>query len=398
MRRQVHLGRVLTALVVVACCNACKAERQTPATDTRRQLESLGYLQHAEDDRELQGVTIHLAEAQPGLNVITLAHTPPVYLMENDGTVVHTWQVADGERADVALSLGVPYGDGDLIGLSFESGVLRMSWDGELRWFLPMRAHHELFVRDDGDIVTVRNDVTEVPYGDSTVQIVSDTLVTISPEGELRGELPLVDVFGDRIPESRLELISQFSKRGDARQALYSRFGYQGSVYDVFHTNSVQFIDDDTAIVCVRQLNLIAAINVKDGSIEWELADHGLQEPHHPQLLPNGNLLVYDNGVDRRFTRVLEIDLDTNEVVWSYYRPGEFFSAKRGSNQRLENGNTLIAESDTGRAFEVRPDGEIVWEYLCPKRTEGTRSVLYRVARLDEAQSALLRARPNGSG
>jgi hypothetical protein len=29
----------------------------------------------------------------------------------------------------------------------------------------------------------------------------------------------------------------------------------------------------------------------------------------------------------------------------------------------LKNGNTLIVESDNGRAFEVTPEKEIVWEY-----------------------------------
>ena len=32
------------------------------------------------------------------------------------------------------------------------------------------------------------------------------------------------------------------------------------------------------------------------------------------------------------------------------------------------NGNTLVTESDAGRAFEVTPSGEIVWEFLSPWR------------------------------
>ena len=30
----------------------------------------------------------------------------------------------------------------------------------------------------------------------------------------------------------------------------------------------------------------------------------------------------------------------------------------------LENGNILLAETDAGRAFEVTPDGTVVWEVL----------------------------------
>jgi hypothetical protein len=39
-----------------------------------------------------------------------------------------------------------------------------------------------------------------------------------------------------------------------------------------------------------------------------------------------------------------------------------------GSCHRLPGGNTLIVESMQGRAFEVTPDGEIVWEYFNPYR------------------------------
>ena len=33
------------------------------------------------------------------------------------------------------------------------------------------------------------------------------------------------------------------------------------------------------------------------------------------------------------------------------------------------NGNTLITESNFGRAFEVTPEKNIVWEYYSPERT-----------------------------
>ena len=35
---------------------------------------------------------------------------------------------------------------------------------------------------------------------------------------------------------------------------------------------------------------------------------------------------------------------------------------------RLPNANTLITESEAGRAFEVTPEKKIVWEYFNPHR------------------------------
>jgi hypothetical protein len=85
----------------------------------------------------------------------------------------------------------------------------------------------------------------------------------------------------------------------------------------------------------------------------------------------------------RDYSRVLEIDPQTLDVVWEYRvdRPdtakGErkFFSWFISSAQRLPNGNTLIDEGADGRIFEVTQFGEIVWEYIW-KTTEGPGSLL----------------------
>jgi hypothetical protein len=67
---------------------------------------------------------------------------------------------------------------------------------------------------------------------------------------------------------------------------------------------------------------------------------------------------------------VIEFDPLTQQVAWQYPEDPavEFFSATCGSNQRLANGDTLITETDRGRAFEVDADGNIVWEFLNPHR------------------------------
>jgi outer membrane protein assembly factor BamB len=67
-------------------------------------------------------------------------------------------------------------------------------------------------------------------------------------------------------------------------------------------------------------------------------------------------------------TFIVELDPVTKEIVWKYETEGyaniKFFSKTMGSQKRLPNGNTFIAEDNTGRLFQVKPDGEIVWEYV----------------------------------
>ena len=54
--------------------------------------------------------------------------------------------------------------------------------------------------------------------------------------------------------------------------------------------------------------------------------------------------------------------------MWIYETKGYanlgFFSKTMGTQKRLPNGNTYIAEDNRGRLFQVKPEGEIVWEYV----------------------------------
>lgn len=77
---------------------------------------------------------------------------------------------------------------------------------------------------------------------------------------------------------------------------------------------------------------------------------------HDPKIIANGNLLLFDNVGLRNKSRVLEIDPTTDETLWSYSGTQEdpFLTRACGAAQRLPNGNTLITETNSGRAFGSR--------------------------------------------
>jgi len=101
-------------------------------------------------------------------------------------------------------------------------------------------------------------------------------------------------------------------------------------------------------------------------------------------MLDNGHILVYDNGAHRTYSRILEVDPVENRIIWEYLAdpPEKFYSETRGSNQRFDNGNTLICESERGRAFEITPTGEVVWEFYNPEIVDGRRRLIYRMTRV----------------
>ncbi len=183
----------------------------------------------------------------------------------------------------------------------------------------------------------------------------------------------------------------------------------------------------DNLIWDAREANIIAIVSKKSGRIVWKLGPRydgtdaerrlgWIIGQHHAHLIPQGlpgagNLLVFDNGgwagygapnpgaphglktALRDYSRVLEIDPTTLEIVWQY-TPKEagfvvpldaarFYSPFISSAQRLPNGNTLITEGSDGRIFEVTAEHEIVWEYISPYWRQGPMhlNLVYRAYR-----------------
>ena len=125
-----------------------------------------------------------------------------------------------------------------------------------------------------------------------------------------------------------------------------------------------------------------------------------------PKGLPGaGNILIFDNGgpleddlykdsQGHAWSRIIEFDPITRKIVWEYSAPAEkvsgsqfgyrfFFSPFISIAQRLPNGNTMITEGSHGRVFEVTPDHELVWEYVCPYwGTALNMNMVYRAYRL----------------
>jgi hypothetical protein len=172
-------------------------------------------------------------------------------------------------------------------------------------------------------------------------------------------------------------------------------FGINNS-YDYYHLNTVEVLPDTKLgakdrrfqrgnyLICLRNADLILILNKKTKDIVWSWGPGVLDWPHMPTMINNGNILIFDNGPHRTYSRVIEINPATGSIVWEYRAniPENFYSKWRGSNQRLLNGNTLICESENGRVFEVTRDGEIVWEFFNPEIRDEKRQLIYRMMRV----------------
>ena len=141
------------------------------------------------------------------------------------------------------------------------------------------------------------------------------------------------------------------------------------------HANSCVVLGNGDLLTCFRSLNNVCIIDRRNGEIKWEWGSGlgQLAHPHDPHPLPNGNIMIFDNGAHRALTEVncsivVEVDRQKKKIVWEYRsNPAHlFYSSVCSGAQRLPNGNTLICETTTGRIFEVSPKHDIVWEFNSP--------------------------------
>jgi hypothetical protein len=337
-----------------------------------RELEAIGYLSGSEEARG-SGITIHDRErAQAGLNFFSSGHSEGAALMDMDGRILHRWDFRfpdafevpprpESGRRDKWWRRAFLLPNGDVIAIITGSGVLRVDKDSQLVWAKPMYAHHDLTFEPNGDMWVMTRKTHVVPRINPKRPIIEDTLTLLDPEGNTKRSFSLLSAFEN----------SKFAK-------IWLESGRRRG--DVFHSNSVERLDGRAAsshpafkegnlLMSFLSLNAIAVIDPLREKVVW--AHQGeYRRQHDPKILENGNLLLFDNQIRPGPSAVLEFDVATMQAVWTFRGSAAqpFFTTTCGTAERLENGNTVITETDFGRAFEVTPDSEIVWEFHNPER------------------------------
>ncbi|RYC10802.1 aryl-sulfate sulfotransferase [Nocardioides zhouii] len=150
-----------------------------------------------------------------------------------------------------------------------------------------------------------------------------------------------------------------------------------------------------------QKYDVVWKLGGRDSSFSFAPGEDGPCAQHTATLLPNGNVLMFDNGgnvlfgarcvdqddpggalVDRSSTRVVEWDIDEvagTATVARQYGARDRFSGFAGGAFKLSNGNVLIAwaPSRLTLANEVSADDAPVWE-LKDTATESERYTSYR--------------------
>ncbi len=377
-------------------------------TDNLERLRALPYVNAS--NKKIKGKTgvikYNRSQVYPGYNLFA-NHLNKAYLLDMQGKAVHQWTFPDkrGLRIERVELLD----NGDVLGVADQKALIKLNKDSQVIWMKNIKVHHDIALDCDCFWVAV-NDILKL-YKSRIVKF--DGLLKLSPEGKILDKWSSFKNF-DQLKKHHqgLDLDKQIflapTRQGWFNKAVnilikpikiifwrilkprmvegklnkISRVVHKWTglelIYDYYHLNTIKILPDNplakkdkrfqpgNLLICLRHVNLIAILDKNIKKIVWAWGPKELDQPHMPTMLKNGNILIFDNGTDRGYSRIIELDPIKKQIVWQYQAkpPEKFFSDQRGSVQRLPNGNTLITDSQSGRVFEINTSGKIVWEFI----------------------------------
>lgn len=313
------------------------------------------------------GLTVNESKATAGFTLYSPLWGKVTYLLNMEGEVVHQWDLPNmpGGYARLLPNGNLFYATYTEGGPPFKGGakgglMREVDWDGNVVMeFQDDWQHHDCRRLANGNILYAGWEMmpdnaakrvqgglpdTELPEG-----IVSDFVREVTPAGDVVWEWHAYDME-----------IENYPLEGLCPRRVFA------------WCNTCSLLDNGDVLISLRQINTVAIIDRETRAFKWERRDNLWGHQHDVQMLDNGNIMLFANGMNTTVPHphsfITEFDPKTNETVWEYRsNPASFFYSHHISGaERLSSGNTLICEGSFGRLFEVTPDDEIVWEFINP--------------------------------
>ena len=366
-------------------------------------------------------ITYHdTGKSEEGVILVNDASGNRIYLMEKEESIIlKEWDLPsgignDGELLDngyLLVALTDPDPEYSFGGFGGRVAIItpedEIIWDYEYSDSINL-SHHDIEMLPNGNVLILAwekktgEELVDKGYNGPYENIYSEKLVEINPSNnEIVWQWNTWDhLIQDISSEAEnFGIVAEHPERINLNYEDPLKDGaYNG---DIFHANALEY-DADRDLIYLS-VNYFSEVWVIDHSTSIDEAkgqtgghyNHGgdlvfrfgnptaynnvgdrmFFHNHHPNLVPDSNsILVFSNGIESLdpHSTVYELELPdvfqlknqvNNElnVIWSFTHP-DLFSPKVSGAQRLSNGNTLIAEGDSGY-WEVTDSGEIVWRF-----------------------------------
>lgn len=234
--------------------------------------------------------------------------------------------------------------------------------------------NHDFDFQNDGDVIIIGLDSRNLDLsslgGPSEAGVIMSHIQILNSDDSLQFYFNGWDYF---TPEDSLNPIDESSTRWELSKA-----------------TSVVLLDDNTILSAWTYLNRILLINASAtdpaDAIIWQLGGKGVDPsavtistfvnddqggfvaPHDAQFLPNGNLLIYDNGIidfnnPDHNSRIVEYSIDATALTltleWEYQ--DTVTSLFGGGVQKLSSGNYIMTRLSQPCVIEVNAAGDTLW-------------------------------------
>ncbi|MCX7547653.1 aryl-sulfate sulfotransferase [Xanthomarina sp. F1114] len=381
--------------------------------------------------QETVGLLQHEVGSYDGYTLFTPEKSDFVYLINNCGQVINTWEFTDKPALTCYL-----LDNGNLLRAGKPNLEIR-DWDNNLVWQynlrpLGLRQHHDIEPLPNGNILCLVKDVVteaeQISLGKNPAllngDLKSEKLVEIEPVGTNDMNIVWEWRFLDHIIQDfdiNAPNYGDVAAHPELMDFNYSDYNMNHS--DWLHMNSVAYNADLQHIVLsAKSTGEIYVIDHstttaeaaghsggnsgKGGDFIWRWgnpeayrqgtpADRKLFEQHDAKWITNGyvnegKISVFNNdqGGDQTHSSIHivspQLDVNNNyEMENGAFLPTDYYwswsgevqgdtviGLKKCGVQALPNGNMILCETSKGRLTEVNLDGDIVWVYRNPAGSE----------------------------
>jgi hypothetical protein len=340
--RPLHAVTALLGLLALAACGPVVLDEAPPGDDMHLDLpvlDSGAWVERYLPDRASSGYNLELYQRRIPI------------LVDMNGRIVHAWPlVRTTARARLDRT-------GRLLVMGIDNAIKIYDWDGRLVWRYRLASERDL------------------PHHD-VIWLANGNVMVLAQVEESRDDyLQEVDRRGRVIWEWRFS--EHLDKAYPNRDRRHPDPSHVNSVHELgpngwWDAGDARFRPGNL-LLSARTLDAILVVDRRSGEIVWTWSE-GLDRQHEAIMVPQGRIggglfLVFNNGLTNRFayrsSSVVALDPVARSVVWEYSDPF-FYSSLAGSQVSLPNGNLLVTSSHGGRAFELTPGKEIVWQWIPP--------------------------------
>lgn len=296
--------------------------------------------------------------------------------------------------------------------------VQRVAWDGSVLWQYTYasstyRSHHDIEPMPNGNVLLIAWEVKTAAQAvqaglNHSAVIWPDHIIEVQPVGTTGGNIVWRWHAWDHLIQDYDPTRDNYGVVADHPELLDINVGSGGSG-DWLHINAISYNAElDQIVISSHELDEMYVIDHsttieqaaghtggrwgKGGDIlyrwgrpaNYDAPGAQVFNVVHcsawvPDSLPGGgHILAFNNREGSGSSMIVELVPPVDSLghyVWTpgtaygpaspiwTYSGGGFYSMHLGGVQRLPNGNTLIAQSTSGRLFEVTPTGTVVWNY-----------------------------------